>query len=114
MANIQTSTKFSLNLRDLGQAGLYAFIAGLIGFIGDFLTTWMTTNTLAVDTTQLMIGLKFAVVTGLAAIVQKFRDDNKIVITNVPTDVVESVKSKETNSTIVVKQNEVPVLNVQK
>ena len=114
MANISTSTKFSLNLRDLGQTGLYTFIAMIVGTVLTFLQDLAKTGIANLDWQQLLNGLVFAAVTALTVMIQKFRDDNKIIITDVPTDVIKSIKDNTTTSTVSVQENSNPVLTVTK
>lgn len=94
-ARVRISRRNSLSKRDIVQSGLYAFYAAIVGTILDILTIWGNTDNLYFDPKVLIMGLKFSFITGVSAMIQKWRDSNKIVVTNVPEDILEMIKHSD-------------------
>ena|ERR1044072_3695112 len=97
-AKVRISRKNRLSKRDIIQSGLYAFYAAIVGTILDILTTWGNTNSFYFDPKILIMGLKFSFITGISAMIQKWRDANKIVVTNVPEDILDMIKTSNSVS----------------
>lgn len=118
MANIATSKKFTLNGRDLIQTGIISFISIIVGALLSLLTEIQKAGIGNLNWNELgqslVAGLILAGSTAITVMIHKFLDDNKIILTDVPKDVITSIKDKETTSTVQIEENSKPILTVTK